>query len=263
MMKILLANEKIINISNAEQENGVLSLTTSENTVEELAELFENNENTNHIVLLTEANVEARFWNGFTSFIGIKYQTDGSKTIELMQPISETEKKVADLEGKTTKALIEVDGVVEVLNTMFGEGNTQAQAAEQTKRALQFFAQTVTDEQAMEIPTIYPEYEIGKKYEANEIFIYGKNSVGDPQLIRVAQGHTSQKDWLPTSTPSLYTLIGISESGYPIWSRPTGAHDAYNIGDIMYFDGMLYISTIDGNVWSPVENPTSWEVYNG
>ena len=34
------------------------------------------------------------------------------------------------------------------------------QAAEQLRKALQVFAQTLTDEQAMEISTIYPPYEV-------------------------------------------------------------------------------------------------------
>ena len=64
------------------------------------------------------------------------------------------------------------------------------QAAEQFRKALQMFAQTLTDEQAMEISTIYPAYEVDKAYKADEMFTYGINDVGDPQLYRVVQAHT-------------------------------------------------------------------------
>ena len=47
--------------------------------------------------------------------------------------------------------------------------------------------------------------------------------------------------------------------GYPKWSRPTGAHDAYNTGDIVDYNGTLYKSLIEGNVWSPEEYPAGWE----
>ncbi len=46
---------------------------------------------------------------------------------------------------------------------------------------------------------------------------------------------------------------------WPAWIQPTGAHDAYNIGDKVTFEGKRYTSTINGNVWSPVAYPQGWE----
>lgn len=135
------------------------------------------------------------------------------------------------------------------------------QAAEQLRRAIQMFARTLTDDEAVEISTIYPTYEVGRAYAANELISCGTNTVGDPQLYRVVQSHTSQTGWTPDTTPSLYTPIGLSEKGYPVWSKPTGAHDAYAAGDIIEYDGKLYKSLIDGNVYSPDEYPAGWEIY--
>lgn len=135
------------------------------------------------------------------------------------------------------------------------------QIAEQFRKALQMFAQSLTDEKAMEISTLYPKYEVGKTYYVDEIFSYGENSVGDPQLYRVVQKHTSQLDWKPSDSASLYSPIGLNESGFPIWAQPTGAHDAYNNGDIVEFNGVLYKSIIDGNVWSPEGYPDGWIIY--
>lgn len=135
------------------------------------------------------------------------------------------------------------------------------QRAEQFRKALQKWAATLTDEDAMEIATVYDPWAAGKSYKADDLLTYGTNGVGDPQLYRVVQAHTSQADWLPDQTPALYTPIGLDEDGYPVWSRPTGAHDAYNTGDVVDYNGVLYISTIDGNIWSPEEYPQGWEVY--
>lgn len=135
------------------------------------------------------------------------------------------------------------------------------QAAEQLRRALQIFAQTLSDDEAMEVSTLYPKYEVGRAYKTDELFTYGTNSVGDTQLYRVVQDHTSQADWAPDATASLYSAIGLTDAGYPIWSQPTGAHDAYNIGDIVDYNGTLYKSLIDGNVYSPEAYPAGWEVY--
>lgn len=135
------------------------------------------------------------------------------------------------------------------------------QAAEQLRRALQMFAQTLTDEEAMEIATVYPAYVVDKAYKADEMFTYGENAVGDPQLYKVVKDHTSQADWKPNMEKSLYTPIGLNDNGYPVWSKPTGSHDAYNIGDVVDYNGTLYKSLIDGNVYSPDEYPAGWEVY--
>ena len=137
------------------------------------------------------------------------------------------------------------------------------QAAEQLRKAIQMFAATLTDEQAMQIACVYDVYQVNKSYKVDDLFTYGTNSVGDPQLYRVVQAHTSQADWTPNTTPALYTPIGLDDSGYDIWSKPTGAHDAYNIGDIVNYNGTLYKSIINGNVWSPDEYPAGWELFEG
>ena len=139
--------------------------------------------------------------------------------------------------------------------------NKKLQAAEQFRRALQMFAQTLSGEQALEIATVYPKYEIGNQYKAGEFFVEGVNDVGDPQLYKVVQDHTSQADWKPSETLSLYEPIGLNKKGYPIWSQPSGSHDAYNKGDIVDYNGTLYKSLIDGNAYSPEAYPAGWAVY--
>lgn len=139
----------------------------------------------------------------------------------------------------------------------------KAQMMEQFRKAVQLFAASLDDEKALEVATIYDEWQAGKAYTVGEFVRYGENSTGDPQLYRVVQAHTSQSDWTPDITASLYDAIGLGEGGYPIWSQPTGAHDAYNTGDIVDYKGVLYISLIDGNTYSPEAYPAGWEVYDG
>ena len=136
---------------------------------------------------------------------------------------------------------------------------TRLQAAEQLRKVLQMFASGLTDEKALEVPAVFDKWEAGKAYSVGEFFTYGVNGVGDPQLYKVVQAHTSQADWTPDVTASLYDAIGLDDSGYPVWSQPTGAHDAYNIGDVVNFNGTLYRSLVDGNVYSPEAYPAGWE----
>ena len=136
------------------------------------------------------------------------------------------------------------------------------QAAEQLRRALQMYAATLTEEQALEIATVYPAWEAGRSYAVGDIISYGETSLGDPQLYKVVQAHTSQDNWRPgAGTESLYDAFGLDESGYPLWAQPSGAHDAYNQGDIVNYNGTLYQSTINGNVWPPDVYPAGWTVY--
>ena len=139
----------------------------------------------------------------------------------------------------------------------------QYKSMAELRRALQLFAATLYDkeETAVELASLYPVWAADKQYKVNDIVQYGTNSVGDPQLYLVLQAHKSQSDWLPDATASLYKKMGISESGYPIWTQPLCAVDAYNIGDIVSYNGKLYKSIINANVWAPDAYPAGWEEY--
>ena len=137
------------------------------------------------------------------------------------------------------------------------------QMAEQFRKALQMFAAALDDERAMEVATIYDPWNAGKTYTVGEFVTYGENGVGDPQLYKVVQAHTSQADWTPDKTASLYKAIGLDDEGYPVWSQPTGAHDAYNTGDIVDYNGTLYKSLINGNTTVPGTDERYWTIYNG
>lgn len=46
---------------------------------------------------------------------------------------------------------------------------------------------------------------------------------------------------------------------YPQYKQPTGAHDAYNTGDKVTYNGKKYICKLDNCVWSPDAYPAGWE----
>jgi hypothetical protein len=138
---------------------------------------------------------------------------------------------------------------------------TVIEQAEAIREAMDVAGATLTDELALECVRLYRPWEVGKDYKTGDFFTFGENGVGDPQLYKVVQNHTSQADWTPDATPALYDAIGLDDAGYPIWSQPTGAHDAYNTGDIVNYNGTLHQSTIDGNIWAPDAYPAGWVVY--
>lgn len=83
----------------------------------------------------------------------------------------------------------------------------------------------------------------------------------DGQVYRCVQAHTSQIGWEPSQTPALWAIKHTKNKDKPKpFVQPTGAHDAYMLDEAVLFDGKVYISIIDNNVYSPIDYPTGWEI---
>jgi hypothetical protein len=111
----------------------------------------------------------------------------------------------------------------------------------------------LTQEEKDLLVAIYPKWESGKLVKIGEIYKY--NNI----LYEVIQEHTTQIDWTPDIVPALFkshTPLNIIEE----WVQPTGAHDAYNIGDKVLFEGSVYESLINANTWSPTVYPAGWQL---
>lgn len=45
---------------------------------------------------------------------------------------------------------------------------------------------------------------------------------------------------------------------WPEYKQPTGAHDAYHVGDKITYNGKHYTCVLDGCVWTPDTYPQGW-----
>ena len=115
---------------------------------------------------------------------------------------------------------------------------------------------TLTDEQAEANATLILELaEEWQPDEAYERYAYVKHN---DVLYRVLQSHRSQSDWTPDLAPSLFAPVLTSPTGEPLeWVQPDSTNP-YMKGDRVIFQGKIYESTIDNNVWSPGEYPQGW-----
>ena len=111
-------------------------------------------------------------------------------------------------------------------------------------------ASTMTDETALTAVELFPMWAIGKAYAVNDRVRY------NGALYKCIQAHTSQSDWMPSDTPALWKTVSIDE--YPEWVQPTGAHDAYDKGDKVSYNGKRYVCIIDANTYAP--DVYGWEV---
>lgn len=66
--------------------------------------------------------------------------------------------------------------------------------------------------------------------------------------------------WILTETaPSLFVkVIGSIAGEIPEWQQPS-ADNAYMKGDRVKFEGKIYESLLDNNVWSPSAYPAGWK----
>lgn len=115
--------------------------------------------------------------------------------------------------------------------------------AKQLRQLIEQLAVTLDDETALTGVELFPVWAIGRAYAIGDRVQHGVI------LYKCAQAHTSQADWAPDATPALWVVVSIDE--YPEWVQPKGAHDAYNTGDKVSYNGKHYVCTIDANTYAP------------
>lgn len=112
---------------------------------------------------------------------------------------------------------------------------------------------TLSDDVALLIPEGYPAWDgNGVEYKKNDRVIYNGT------LYKVLTAHTSEETWTPTDAPSLFVKVLTSTEGVPNWEQPS-ADNAYMKGDRVRYNGKIYESLIDNNVWSPDGYPAGWQ----
>lgn len=108
-----------------------------------------------------------------------------------------------------------------------------------------------TDEMSLQVPNLYPTW----KSECN--YLIGDKVLYNGVLYRVLQDHVSQENWTPTNAPSLFAKVLIPDDNIiPEWEQP-GSTNPYMKGDKVMYNGSVWVSTIDNNVWAP--NLYGWE----
>lgn len=101
------------------------------------------------------------------------------------------------------------------------------------------------DANALESVWMYPAWEAGTDYAVGDRIRH------NGALYRCEQAHTSQDGWEPdpAATRALWTPVSVEE--WPEWIQPTGAQDAYHVGDKVTYADKRWISTADNNIWAP------------
>ena len=125
------------------------------------------------------------------------------------------------------------------------------------KLAVKQARQVQDDAEALSLQILYKQWnrQVGKELQVGEYVNH--NDV----LYKVLQQHTVQDNWAPDVSPSLFAKVLVDPTGDTIldWVQPDSTN-AYMKGDKVKFEGHIYVSIIDNNIWSPKDYPAGWEL---
>lgn len=154
------------------------------------------------------------------------------------------QREAADMKNKLQQKAL--DSMMLVLN-----GSSEVSTLQQEYQAE---LDSVTDDIALYMVEMYPLWNSdGVQYKKNQRVSY------DGILYKILQDHTSQETWKPIVSPSLFVKVISSINGeIPEWQQPS-AENAYQKGDKVRYNGKVYESLIDNNVWSPDAYPAGWK----
>ena len=106
-------------------------------------------------------------------------------------------------------------------------------------------AASLDDNDAVNAVKLFPTWAIGVSVTVGERYQYAD------KLYKCLQAHTTQADWKPDDSPSLWVGISDPAEEWPEWSQPVGSTDAYAKGAKVSHNGKHWTSDVDANVWDP------------
>ena len=190
------------------------------------------------MILNFNTNIEVMLENGFKEIINVVPSYDANTQVVTMDSYTEEDTTITVNYVVTAKPLTK-----------------EEQLENQRNLALTFFAETLSDAQALQVPMLFDEFDgNGVAYEV------GKRIVFEGVLYKVIQAHTSQAEWTPIAAPSLFAKV-INETidgSIPEFEQPDSTNP-YMKGDRVIFNGKVYESLIDNNVYSPSDYPAGWK----
>lgn len=93
-------------------------------------------------------------------------------------------------------------------------------------------------------------------YMVGEVRVYKDN----PYKCVQAHDSTGNPSWNPEDAPSLWANYHGTDAAHALpYVQPTGAHDAYMVGEYAIYDGAVYRCVVDHTVHDPAVLPASWE----
>lgn len=114
---------------------------------------------------------------------------------------------------------------------------------------------SLNDTDALEAPNLFPNWNANKE----DMYQVGDRVRYQGILYKCLQAHIPQKNWTPLNAVSLWAKVLIpDENVIPEWEQPDSTNP-YMTGDKVSFEGKVYESVINNNIWSPAAYPAGWK----
>ena len=200
---------------------------------------------------LTVVQLDSEIYNQLIGNRSKEYRYKDGVAIEYIPP-EPTAEELADAEAAQQAA--EAQTTLNEITTR----TTRMMLAGAPIAPLQMEYQTalaaVPDAVALKMTDYFPSWD-----SASHAYSVGDRVMYDGTLYKVLQAHTSQSTWTPTAAPSLFAKVLTSTTGEPLpWEQPDSTNP-YMIGDRVTYNGKVYESTVDNNVWAPDAYPQGWK----
>lgn len=179
--------------------------------------------------------------------VHIRKEVDGEVVYEEEPPYVPTQDELDEQEAAAAKNELQTLAVNAMMMSLADDDLVETKNTYQTK------LRSISNGAALKMPELFPHWSgNSKEYVKDDKVLY--NDV----LYKVLQNHTSQEGWTPTSAPSLFAKVLTSEGEILDWEQPDSTNP-YMKGDKVKYNGKIYESLIDNNVWSPEAYPQGWK----
>lgn len=178
-------------------------------------------------------------------------KSQGYKAIVDSKPIYDVDTQYCELVGYQ-ETYSRIRFVWEIKEIEIPRGELLEQDTAKALEMLGVNFDSLTDEQALQVPNVFPLWKAGVQYLVGERILF------DGKLYKVLTQHKSQEDWRPDVAPSLFAKVLVGNDQPLEWQQPDSTNP-YMKGDKVLFNGKVYASLIDNNVWSPTDYPAGWE----
>ena len=129
------------------------------------------------------------------------------------------------------------------IKVVFGLRNKTEQ--EMQEEEIQSAITYLTDEQALTVPSLYPEWKPKGNYYSGDRRRY------KGELYKCLIEHEGQEGWMPDVAPSLWTKIIIEDPNViPDWEQPESTNP-FMLGDKVKHNGKIWVSDMNHNVFEP------------
>lgn len=179
--------------------------------------------------------------------VHIRKEVDGEVVYEEEPPYVPTQDELDEQEAAAVKNELQTLAVNAMMMNLAGDDLVETKNTYQTK------LRSISDGAVLKVSELFPHWNGNSKE-----YVKGDKVLYNDVLYKVLQNHTSQEGWTPTSAPSLFAKVLTSEGEILDWEQPSSTNP-YMKGDKVKFNGKIYESVIDNNVWSPEAYPQGWK----